>query len=233
MPEKYQGPPPGVTATPIDQLLREANVPTAPAPQVKAAPAPVTSPPKNGAAFMDQSGRMMYRYEMNGEVIILPKPVEQMKEQDFYDLPISLYDSMPGRLPQDLTVKFKDPQWAGYWFNRKARDGSRIGTAKALGFEPVHKEDLEFYAPHLSDSDGSITNYDLVLFKIHKAKLFLKYKESIDKAKLLGGIEGYKQEANRSLSPANRQQSPYFHTPQAIQEFQGIGPVTNLPTVEK
>lgn len=221
MPEK----PPAETLT-VDELLRRANV------QPVAAPAPVAKPePIVNGAFVDKGGRMMYRYEVNGEAVILPKPVEQMSEQDFYNLPISLYDNMPGRIPQNLSVKFKDPQWAGYWFNKSAKFGQRVSVARSLGYVPAKKEDLLEYSLELNDQDGAVEQHDLVLMKIHKAKLYMQYKQWSDKAKIMGGIEGYKNAANQSLNPSNREKDPYFFTPQATQEFQGVGPVSNLPTV--
>jgi hypothetical protein len=225
MPEQPKG-------IPIDELIRNHKVPTV------ATPPPVqnqtTPKPPNGAQFMGQDGKWYYRYEIQGEIHVLPKPIEQMSEQDFFNLPITLYDQQIGRLPQDLTVKFKDPQWAGYWFNRKARDGVRVGQGKALGFVPAKKEDLEWYAPHLNDEDGGLINYDLVLMKIHKAKLYgVFYKQAMDQAKMRGGIDRYKTEAENTVRQGGGDlgKAPYYITPQAKEEFQGLGPVANLPTV--
>src|SRR5271154_4062049 len=52
---------------------------------------------KNPAAFMGQDGRTYYKYFLDGdkgEVVVTPKPLEEMTEQDFYDMPISLFDGM-------------------------------------------------------------------------------------------------------------------------------------------
>jgi len=210
----------------VDDLIKSHKVQTVAAPPAK------DEKPVSGM-FRDQSGRQLWRYDMGGEMVVLPKPLEQMSEQDFYNLPVSLYDSMPGRLPQNLTVKFKDPQWAGYWFNKKAGDGARVGVARALGYQPAHIEDIEAMGAGLDDKDGAVEQHDLVLMKIHKAKLYLKYKEWIDKAKALGGINGYKNAAISYVSQGGGDLSkgPYYHTPQATGEFQGIGPVANLPVV--
>jgi hypothetical protein len=201
------------------------------------APPPVTATPEApalDAQFRDsKTGRWLYKYEVNGETIVLPKPIDQMSEQDFYDLPITLYESHPGRIPQNLTVTFKDPHWAGYWFNKSAKQAMRVATGRALGFIPAKKEDLEWYCLELSDADGAVEQHDIVLMKIHKAKLYLKYKEAIDLAKIKGGIAGYKQQAESFAQQAgvDIQNAPYYHTKQAEQEFQGLGPVKNYPTV--
>jgi hypothetical protein len=175
--------------------------------------------------FTDKSGKRMFRYEIDGNVHLLPKPIEQMSEDDFYRLPITLYDSQPGRIPQNLTVTFKDPQWAGHWFNKNAKEGMRVAEARALGFQPAKKEDLDKYCLELNDQDGAVEQGDLVLMKTHKAHLYLRYKESMDRAKLLGGTEGYKNKANSELNPANRQKDPYYVAPQATSEFTGLGPL--------
>lgn len=188
---------------------------------------------KHPNAFMGQDGRTYYKYEIDGDQYILPKPIEEMKEQDFYDLSFPLIDSQVGRIPQNLTVTFKDPQWAGHWFNKKARDGARIGTARTLGFVPAKIEDLDMYWKGLNDKDGAVEDHDLVLMKVHKAKLYFKFAEAIKKAERDGGIEGYKNHALQSLeNPANRKREPFYLTRQATQEFQGVGPVVPLTTVE-
>jgi hypothetical protein len=211
----------------IDDLIKTHHVPT-----LATAPAKPEAKPVTGM-FIDQSGRKMWRYDLGGETVVLPKPIEAMTEQDFYSLPVSLYDSQPGRIPQNLTVKFKDPQWAGYWFNKKAGDGARVGVARALGYVPATKDDIEAMGAGLNDLDGSVEQHDLVLMKIHKAKLFLKYKEWIDKAKAMGGISGYKNAAINYVQQGGGDMTKgnYYHTPQATEEFQGVGPVVNLPTV--
>src|ERR1700690_3312281 len=163
-----------------------------------AAPAPPTATQAKAGylgAVRTGDGEFLHTYLLDGRRLVLPKKIEEMTEQDFFDMPITMSDPMIGRMPQDLSVKFHDPQWAGYWFNKKAKDGQRVGVARALGFVPAKIEDLEWYAPHLNDKDGALENYDLVLMKIHKAKLFMKLKEWIDKAKIAGGIASYKEKA--------------------------------------
>ena len=212
----------------IDQLVKDAkvNVVSEPPPQ------PDKKRPAAGM-FKDQSGREMWRYELDGEMVILPKPLEKMTEEDFYRLPISLYDSMPGRVPQNLTVKFKDPQWAGYWFNKKAGSGARVSTARSLGYLPAKREDIEVMDAGLDDSNGAVEQHDLVLMKIHKFRLYSKYAEWIAKAKVLGGIESYKNRADAYVQQAggDLHKGQYYLTPQAKNEYQGLGPVVNLPTV--
>jgi hypothetical protein len=220
-------PKPHEQAYSIDQLVKDAKV------NVVAAPPPAPEKKPIAGQFTGKDGRTLWRYDLHGETVILPKPLEQMSEQDFYNLPVSLYDSTPGRVPQNLTVTFRDPQWAGYWFNKKAGSGARVSTARSLGYVPAKREDVEIVDAGLNDADGAIEQHDLVLMKIHKAKLFLKYKEWIDKAKLLGGIESYKNRADAFVQQAggDLDKGQYYLTPQAKQEFQGLGPVVNLPTV--
>jgi hypothetical protein len=207
----------------VDQLLREANVPT-----VKTAPVAPEKPPvpiPQGAMFRDKGGKMLYRYEIDGRVHLLPKPYEQMKEQDYYNLPITLYDEMPGRIPQNLNVTFKDPQWAGYWFNKHAKDGRRVAEGRSMGFTPAKKEDLDKYCLELNDQDGAVEQGDLVLMKTHKVNLYLRLKESLDKAKRAGGVENFKTTAATGMNPANVAKDPYYIAEQAKQEYQGVGPV--------
>jgi hypothetical protein len=214
----------------IDDLIKQSKVVTV----ATAPPQPEKSNvPEKGGMFKGNDGRNYWRYDLHGEQVVLPKPIEQMQEQDFYDLPVSLYDSMAGRLPQNLTVKFKDPQWAGYWFNKKAGSGARVSVARSLGYVPATKDDIEVVGAGLNDYDGAIEQHDLVLMKIHKARLFLKYKEWIDKAKVRGGIESYKNAADSYVQQGggDLDKGQYYLTPQAKQEFQGLGPVVNLPTV--
>src|ERR1700723_3462248 len=88
----------------LGEVLAEAGIKT-----VDALPAKEPEPKKEepqGGAFMAGHGRMMYKYQWNGEAIVTPKPLEQMTEQDFYDLPVSLIGAEAGRLPQNLTVKW-------------------------------------------------------------------------------------------------------------------------------
>jgi hypothetical protein len=210
----------------VDQLLKDANVPV-----VSSAPVNASKPPESipqGAVLRDKSGRMMYRYEVDGNIVLLPKPVEQMKEQDYYDLPITLYDNQPGRIPQNLAVVFKDPQWAGHWFNKRAKEGLRVAEARSLGFQPAKKEDLDKYYLELNDKDGAIEQGDLVLMKTSKVNLYMRYKQSMDKALQAGGVSGYKNKANEMLNPANRAQEPFYVAEQAKKEFQGAGPLFNI-----
>lgn len=192
-------------------------------------------------AFLSGDGRTLYRYEIPGDgttgkekdVLILPKPMEEMKEQDYYDLPISLTETTFGRLPQNLTVEFKDPQWAGYWFNKKAGGGARVSVARTLGFVPAKIEDLKAWYSTVNDKDGAVEQHDLVLMKIHKAKLYGKYKQWMDMAKTKGSIGGYKSAAEDSLSPSVRENMDYYHTPQALREKQGLGAVEHLKEVNR
>jgi len=180
---------------------------------------------------MGQDGRTYYKYFLDGdkgEVVVTPKPLEEMTEQDFYDMPISLFDGMAGRIPQNLTVTFKDPQWAGQWFNKKAGSGARVGVARSLGFEPAKKEDLASYFAGLNDADGAVEQHDLVLMKIHKFKLYIKYAEWIQKAKTRGGINKYKEQAENAMPSGGRKGLVgHYHTPQALNEIQGLGKAPN------
>lgn len=182
---------------------------------------------KHPNAFMAQDGRTLYRYKLDGddgEEFIFQKPIEEMEEQDYYNLPITYRDLQAGRLPQNLTVTFKDKQWAGHWFNKKAGDGARVGQARALGFVPAKKEDLESYFDGLIDTDGAVEQSDLVLFKIHKHKLYMKVAEYIAKAKHDGGIDGYREVAMSNVSrQVKRKDMDYYHSPAALTEFQGLG----------
>jgi hypothetical protein len=212
----------------IEEALKNAGVKI-----TSAATPPGKSPAKDepqGGVFRSQDGRFLYKYTMeDGQTVVLPKPIAEMTEEDFYQLPISLGDPYAGRLPQTLTVKFKDPQWAGHWFNRKAGDGRRVSEAKSLGYVPAKREDCEWVAHSLNDQDGAIIDNDLVLMKIHKAKLFFQYKHWMDTARKLGGKDSYKQTAEGALGNGAGKVDHYF-TPQAEKEFAGVGPVTNIPT---
>ncbi len=208
----------------VEEVLKRANVPTANGP----APAAVKEAPAEDGAFM-ANGKMMYRYTFNGEVIVTPKPIENMTEQEFYDAAIPmLLDNSTGRLPANLTVRFKDPQYAGHWFNKAAGKSQRIGVARTLGFVPATKADLDWFSPELNDTDGALEQGgDLVLFKIHKAKLFMYFKQNLEKSRRQGGVEGYRAKANEGLNPANRSKDPFWVGPQATEEFTGVGPVVS------
>lgn len=215
----------GMAKTPeqiLNEALAAANLKVVPPP-----PAPAKSPTSEGS-FIDQSGQTRYRYIVEGQTWILPKPIEQMKDEDYYDLPITLSSIMHGRLPQNLTVEFKDSHWAGYWFNKSARDGLRLGTARALGFIPAKIEDLKYYDASLNDKDGAVEQNDLVLMKIHKVKIMSLKKMALDTARVKGGIGGYKSHADATL--LNPKAAEYYHTPQALGETQGLGPVTPMGT---
>jgi len=176
---------------------------------------------------MGQDGRTYHEYKINGEKIVTVKPIEEMTEQDFYDLPISAYDAQAGRIPNNLTVEFHDPQIAGYWVNCHYNNGMRVVDARTRGFVPAKREDLKFVCTGLDDTDGAVKQAggDLILMKISKAKLFMRYKEFMDIARLRGGVDHYNSIANNAVSPK------YFSfnvANQAKREFQGLGPVNQM-----
>jgi len=217
--------------------------------QLRSQPQPQATAPRNSLdpkslehphAFMAQDGRTYYKYkDESGDTIITPKPIEEMTEQDFYQLPISMIDVQVNRMQQNLTVTFKDPQWAGFWFNRVAGKGTsagvgrRVGQARALGFVPAKIEDLAIYPLHLNDQDGAVEQDDVVLMKIHKAKLYGRYASLLAYARKEQGIDAYKNAAVKGLNPKVAEAAPYYHTPQATGEFQGLGPVAHIPTVNR
>lgn len=214
----------------IEEMLARNKVQTVDKlPETKAAP--VAKPAPQNGAFAAANGKILYRYEVNGETYILPKPIEQMTEDEFYQAQVTIENPLPNKIPHDLYVKFKDPQWAGQWFNHKAGRGQRVGVARSMGFVPAKAEDCEWYAPHLNDKDGALENGDLILMKIHKAKLYAMFKNSMDDAKKKGGIMRYKEEAQSFGGVNDPTKMDYYHTPQATQEFQGLGPVAHIPTV--
>jgi hypothetical protein len=67
-----------------------------------------------------------------------------------------------------------------------------------------------------------------VLMKIHKAKLYLYYKQALDRAKRDGSVQGYKQQANRVISLDKHGRDPYYVGAAAEQEFQGVGEVAPI-----
>ncbi len=219
------------TVVDVNALLASAQAQTVSAAPT-GMPAHATGPQEKqqGGAFMAGDGRMLYKYELDGETVILPKPIEKMTEQDFYNIPVSLADLAPGRLPQNLTVVFRDPQWAGHWFNRKARDGQRVNEARSLGFVPAQRDDCEMVSHSLNDEDGGIVDGDLVLMKIHKAKLYRKYAQWMEMAKILGGKDSYKNKAESQIGNSGDGKVGYFFTPQS-NEPSGVGPVTHIPTI--
>ncbi len=204
------------------------------APQsVTAAPEGVKQPGVTSGAFLhkfeDSSTATLYKYVIDGEVIVTPKPIEQMSIEDFDRSPFSLAASSANRIPQDLTVKFKDPQWAGQWFNRSAKDGRRIQIARTLGFVPAKIEDCEWVSHSLNDQDGAITDGDLVLFKIHKAKLLSFSKGHMDEARKMGNKDTYLQQAEGAVPGNNAGKVSHYFTNQAKTEFSGLGPVVSNP----
>lgn len=215
-----------VSMADIGKLIEDAGVKL-----VDAAPAPPPErkPEPTGGAFLASDGRTMFKYTVGTDTIVTPKPIEQMTEEDFYSLPIALGDPLSGRLPQMLTVKFRDPQWAGHWFNRKAQDGRRVSEARALGFIPATRDDLEWVSHSLNDADGAVIDNDLVLMKIHKAQLYLKYKSWMDLAKAKGSISAYKATAENQVGNSGGKVEHYF-TAQATKEYSGLGGVVQLPT---
>ena len=184
---------------------------------------------------MAQDGRTYYKYlNDDGTALITPKPLEEMTSDDIGSMrSLSLVDAPSGRMPQNLTVSFKDPQWAGHWFNKKARSGYRVGEARSMGFVPAKVEDLATYFAGLNDKDGALEDNDLVLMKIHKSKLYAKVVSYIADAKRKGSIGGYKEQANSMLGPKAQESDPFYHTPQALKEKQGLGPVEMLATVNQ
>jgi hypothetical protein len=212
----------------IDDLIKQSKV------QTVSTPPPVTEKPKpHNGMFKGQDGRNLWRYEVDGETYIYPKPIEEMTEDDVYKLTPRFSDITAGRLPQNLNATFKDPQWAGYWFNKTARSGVRVQEARAMGFVPATRDDVKELVAGLDDANGAIEQHDVVLMKIHKAKLFGRYAQLISQAKARGGIERYKQAAENEVMAhgGDLTKGRYFHTPQATDEFQGLGPVVNMPTV--
>jgi hypothetical protein len=178
---------------------------------------------KHPNAFRAQDGRILYKYEIDGQTVVSLKPMEDTSLEEFCEgMPISMFQGQAGRLPQNLTVTFKDPQWAGFWVNKKARDGYRVGDLRSQGWVPAKIEDLESYFSGLNDKDGALEQYDLILMKIHKAKLYMRLAEAILKAKRDGGIEGYKDTATKSIRGKTGQVT-FYHTPQAKNEIQGLG----------
>jgi len=224
--------------TDIDGLLANSGVVALPASETpEKTEATAKEEVENGTylgTFRADNGRWMHKYADSDSrlgYLVLPKKVEEMTEEDFYAMPISLLDGQAGRIPQTLTVKFRDPQWAGRWFNRKAQDGRRVSEARSLGYIPAKVEDCEWLAHGTNDGDGAVIDNDLVLMKIHKQKLFLQYKEWMDLARIKGGQARYKQEAESMVGGRANDKVSHYLTPQATGEFNGVGPVTHLSTV--
>src|SRR5271167_4102568 len=121
----------------IEDLIQASKVPTVATP-----PQEKKETPKQGM-FRGGDGRELWRYDVNGETFVRPKPVEQLTEEDYYKLAANFSILSTGRLPQNLSVKFKEPQYVGYWFNKTARSGVRVQEARSMGFEPATRDDIE------------------------------------------------------------------------------------------
>jgi hypothetical protein len=216
-----------------EELMAEIAGKAITAQQPPAAPEGVKQPGISSGAFLhkyeDGSTAMLYKYVVDGEVIITPKPIEQMTIEDYDRSPFSLATESSSRIPQDLTVKFKDPQWAGQWFNRSAKEGRRIQIARTLGFVPAKVEDCEWVSHSLNDADGAITDGDLVLFKIHKAKLLSFSKGHMDEARKMGNKDTYLKQAQGSVPGNAAGKVSHYFTQQAKNEFAGLGPVVSNP----
>lgn len=221
-------PPEQKQAYSVDDLVKDAKVNVVAQP-----PAPTAKAKPQDGMFIAGDGRKLWRYTVDGETHVYPKPVEEMSEQDFYNLAPDFSKMTTGRLPSNLSAVFKDPQWAGYWFNKSARSGVRVSEARSMGFIPATQDDIEMIVAGLDSKDGAIEQHDLVLMKIHKAKLYSRYAALIAAAKAKGGIDSYKNLAENEVMShgGDISKGRYYHTPQAKEEFQGLGPVVNMPTV--
>lgn len=188
-------------------------------------PAPLLGSPK---IVVLEDGRRMYQYEAEGHTTILPKPVEECTEQDYFSLmPFSMMDIEHNRIPQNLTVVGKDPQYAFHWFNKKNKSGARVGEGRAMGFMPAKIEDLKWVSSHLNDKDGAVEQDDLILMKIHKAVLFARAKHWMDTAAFRGSVNGYKDQAATMVSPGNQGRVKFDVKDVATNEMQGLGPVSH------
>jgi|SRR5579864_34693 len=178
--------------------------------------------------FMAGDGRILYRYESPGmPTVVLPKRLEELTDQEVYDSGISLYDNAPNRLPENLVVEGKDPQWAFHWFNKSAKEGWRVSRALDMGWQPAKKEDLKYYMKRLNDKDGAVEQHDLILMKIPKHILYLQCKVWLDEAKKRGGIENFSNQAQGPLTPQQKEKIDFYVTEQAQNEKQGLGPVVH------
>lgn len=201
-----------------------AAVDAAPAPASKA---PDPAPAADGylGAFQGGDGRWLHSYVIDGRKVILPKKVEEMRDEDFLALSSSMYDPVSNRIPQNLTVKFREAHLAGYWANRKAQDGKSVRRLMAMGFRTAKKEDCDWIPQGLNTDDGEITDGDVVLMVVHKAKLFMGFLASYyEDAMLKGGQKGYRQTAEAELHGKGGDKVSHFMTPQA-NEFHGLGPL--------
>jgi hypothetical protein len=229
--EAYQAKinPPKPQPTDINEILAAvgAGVQAVPASSVPPVSAPAAEPVRDGylGAFMGGDGRYLHSYMVDGQKVILPKKQEEMTEDDWMGLSSTLHDPVSNRIPQNLTVKFRDPQWAGHWFQRTIKDGQSVRRARALGFEPAKKEDCDWLPQGLNDEDGAIIDGDLVLMKIHKIKLFQGFlagyfREALQK----GGKDGYRQSAENALGGPTSKVS-HYQAAQTANEFTGLGPI--------
>jgi len=205
------------TVNPVE-ILKNAPVNT-----VEVAP---VAPSLDCTTFMGQDGRTYYKYKIDEDTVVFPKPIEQMSEQDFYDLPVTSFNTQTGRIPNNLTVEFNETHLAGYWVNYSYNNGIRVSELRARGFVPAKKEDMKFICIGTDDSDGCVRQESLILMKIHKAKLFMRYKEFMDIARMRGGTDKYRQVAEAS---GRNRYTDFYLTPQAKHEFQGLGPVQQIP----
>jgi hypothetical protein len=181
---------------------------------------------------IEADGKTWYRYHVDGEQLTLRKPLDQMTEDDWMRTPISLSSVQTSRIPQELTVKFRDPQWAARWFNKSAKDGVRLNQARYMGFVPAKRDDLEwvFNSSGISDADGAVEQGDLVLFKIHKAKLAVMLQKNFAEAAGRGTPQSYLSKTESSVMvPDNHRTHVNFNlTEHALTEKQGVGPVVPL-----
>lgn len=187
---------------------------------------------EDGDEVKGQDGKVWYRYHVDNEVQLLRKRMEEMTDEDWLHTEITLKDVQQNRIPQELTVRFRDPQWAGRWFNKSAKDGARVNQASYMGFVPAKKEDLEWYfnSANVNDGDGAVVQGDLVLFKIHKAKLAAMLQRNFEEARMRGTRDKYLSAAEGGLMvPDNHRDHVGFTlTSHAMNETQGVGPVVPL-----
>lgn len=179
-------------------------------------------------AFRGGDGRYLHKYTDSNSrdgFVILPKKVEEMTEEDFMATAMTMSDPVANRVPLNLTVKWRDPQWAGYWAQRKVKDGQSVRRLQAMGFVTAKREDCEWLPQGIIVDDGEVTDGDLVLMKIPKVKLFSQflsayYREAMQK----GGKQGYTQEAHNALGQPTNKVSHYAAA-QTSNEFTGLGPI--------
>jgi len=219
-------PKPSVQAVNPADLIKKANALNT----TEVKPNTTLSAGPQAEKYTGQDGRTYYKYVIEGQELVCLKPLEEMTEQDFYDLPVAAYDIQAGRLPLNLVAEFHDPHIAGYWVNCFHKNGIRVNDARARGFVPAHRDDLKFVADGIDTSDGSVKQNDLILMKIHKAKLYMRYKEAMDIAKVRGNPEHYRQMAENAV---NQKYFGFDLTKQAKTEFQGLGPVQQIQQAQE